>query len=611
MGIKLYQAVLIYLGGVLSTSIFITPVLLVMYFGFSIEQIYFWIFMGIIFILLSFVYANLIYLFPKEGGVYEYATYINKHLGFAVGWLEYIGILLALSFWLHISVSLLSTIFNKNFGIIGIFVLLIAFLISILGKKTSNKFIIFLSLFNLVLVILLFLYAIYLYLNLDYIQIEINIRNILNILKNQKLKVLLASILEIFAGTEILGFFANNKNKKILRKATIIGSIIVFFIVITLIFLITITILNKGSFYELTKTGLFIFLMGSMMTIGNSLIWIIGGSNMLHEMGLNKQLPSIFSKTTKGGVPVYSILFTVIFAAFFYIFGIYDILINNYFVASIFIYITSTLAFIKTILEKEKRNIKTYINLFVSYLLIIILLFITLIYKLEIFVLLLITILGVSLYLSREFQRNKKIIKIFHDLFAPIVDIFYYLLLKEDLPIIEKLLGNLDKKIILDFGSSTGHLSTYFAKKYDCFVYSSEISKKSLDILKKKALKGKIFNIVPILDKPDSIDPGFKSFFDVVIAYHTLSLIKDYNKFIEGLKRSLKTGGIFLAIVYDRIFKIFEVPEWIKNIDIILKENGFDVIVIRKKGLLWDKVIIYAKSVSPALFTNQGPESSS
>ena len=234
-----------------------------------------------------------------------------------------------------------------------------------------------------------------------------------------------------------------------------------------------------------------------------------------------------------------------------------------------------------------------------------------LLYSLEIFIIISIVVIGISLYLSKEFQMNKRIIKIFHDVFAPIIHVFYFILLKNDIHIIEKLLGNLDKKIILDFGASTGHISIYLAKKYDCFVYSSDISKRSLDILKNRYLKGKIYNIVPILDDVDNIDPRFVNFFDVIIAYQTLNLVYDHDKFLKAVKRSLRQGGIFLAIIYDNMFRIFEAPEWIKNIDSILKENGFDAMVIKKKGILWDKIIIYAKSVSPAVFTHQGPESSS
>ena len=590
--IKFYQAFLIFVSAIAGTGIFFTPIILTELTNLVIYHIYLWIFIGILFVLFSIVFANMIYILPEKGGIYDYVKHLNKHIGFLAGWLEYFSIVIVSAFLLNLSLSTLSQFFNINITITSILLILLFIILILLGARISLNVLTAFGLFTLITFMLVFFYSIFSFMHIDFSKLHLN--------KEEHwilyLPIMIAAIFETYAGMEILGYFANRDNAKILSKATLFGSITLYIFYILLTFFMILCSYYFGKFYDLLFIGKFLLLLVSLQMFGTIFAWMVSAPNLLYRIAEDENLPSIFKRTNKYKVPSLSVLLTGFLILFFFLTGAFESLIKYYFISIITIYSLVSLTYLKLSDIKESFLPKRISKLCAILSVILSILLLTL-YSKEAIYLTPLLIIGLSFYIAKEIQRNKTLIRIFAEIFSPIIDKFWALFAKEDIKIIEKLVGDLDNKIVLDFGSSTGPISIYLAERYNCIIYSSEISRHALEILKKKAQKKKIINIVPILDEPDRIFEKFEEFFDVVIAYHTLSLIKEKDLFFKDLYRALKPRGVFVAIVYDNIFKIFEAPNWIRDIDIILSRYGFDTVVVKEKCALWDKIIIFARKI--------------
>jgi len=107
--------------------------------------------------------------------------------------------------------------------------------------------------------------------------------------------------------------------------------------------------------------------------------------------------------------------------------------------------------------------------------------------------------------------------------------------------IIDKLIGNFkNKKInVLDFGAGTGNLTRHFLNQ-GCYVTAADVSRKSLDILKKKYENSLLLDTK--LLRGTSL-PFKDNFFDICTTYSVLHHIQDYFQAIRELIRVTKPGG--------------------------------------------------------------------
>ncbi len=590
--IKFYQALLIFVSAIAGTGIFFTPIILTKHTNLVIYQIYLWIFIGILFVLFSVVFANMIYILPKKGGIYDYVKHLNKHIGFLAGWLEYFSIVIVSAFLLNLSLTTLSQFFSINTIIVSILLISFFTILILLGARISLNVLTAFGLFTLITFISVFFYSIFSLIHIDFSRLYINQEEHWILY----LPIMIAAIFETYAGIEILGYFANRDNARKLSKATIFGSIVLYILYIFLTAFMIICSYYFREFYELSFIGKVLLLLVSLQMFGTIFAWMTSAPNLLYRMAEDENLPSIFKRINKYRVPSLSVLLTGLLILFFFLTGAFESLIKYYFISIITIYSLVSFTYLK-LSNTKKPFLPKRISKLCAVLSIILSILLLTLYSKEAIYLTPLLIVGLSFYIAKEIQRNKILIRVFHEIFSPIIDKFWVLFTKDDIRIIERLVGDLNNKIILDFGASTGPISIYLAERYNCIVYSSEISKHALKILKKKIQKKKITNIIPILDEPDRIFEKFEEFFDIVIAYNTLSFLKERDLFFRDLYRALKPGGVFVAIVYDNIFKIFEAPSWIKDIDIILSRYGFEAVVIKEKHIMWDKIIIFAKKI--------------
>ena len=91
---------------------------------------------------------------------------------------------------------------------------------------------------------------------------------------------------------------------------------------------------------------------------------------------------------------------------------------------------------------------------------------------------------------------------------------------------------------VLEFGAGNGFLSKRLATKYDSYAIEiSDHAKKNISI---NSPKTKIVLNETLLES---------NFFDGIVSLHTFEHLEDPNKIIKQLSRSLKKGGVLMAVM--------------------------------------------------------------
>lgn len=136
-----------------------------------------------------------------------------------------------------------------------------------------------------------------------------------------------------------------------------------------------------------------------------------------------------------------------------------------------------------------------------------------------------------------------------------------------------------DSDIVLDFGSATGTVSNEVAS-YVKKVIGIDISKKMIDIAKRKSLELKVGNVdykqATIFD--EIIE---RESFDVVLAFNILHFFKDTKEILQQINKLLKPNGLI-------IIKIACLGQW--SFSNVLQRLIFS-------PLIWGKIIPYMKFI--------------
>lgn len=154
-------------------------------------------------------------------------------------------------------------------------------------------------------------------------------------------------------------------------------------------------------------------------------------------------------------------------------------------------------------------------------------------------------------------------------------------------------------KNILEFGSGVGTMTMHLAElvKPGGNIYAVDLSKGNIKIIDKRTAKKGHMHVHTIHDEHqvNRVHPDVPKV-DMIFSFGMLSYIQDLKKVLKELHIRLPEGGHVCFIEYANLYKVLPNVGWLahpNNIREVFKENGFSVTVQIYKGLLWDYMVIY------------------
>lgn len=168
------------------------------------------------------------------------------------------------------------------------------------------------------------------------------------------------------------------------------------------------------------------------------------------------------------------------------------------------------------------------------------------------------------------------------------------------------LVGNIKGKIILEYGCSVGTLTMVLAKEAgaDGKIYAVDISKNDLKITKRRvdALVWQSYereharvDVIHDVDQIHRLHPNI-NYADAVISVGMLGSIQNIKNVLHDLYSIMPDGGKICFVEYGDFFRIIPNVEWLgrnESIGRIFRNCGFSVRVIRRRGLFWNYIYVY------------------
>jgi APA family basic amino acid/polyamine antiporter len=161
------------------------------------------------------------------------------------------------------------------------------------------------------------------------------------------------------------------------------------------------------------------------------------------------------------------------------------------------------------------------------------------------------------------------------------------------------LFGDLKNKSILEYGAGVGTLTLHLAEAVgsEGKIYASDLSHRNLFFLKRRLVKRKISHVEIIHDEHqvNRIHPSVRSV-DFIFSVGVMSYMQDVKKVLREMHRILPDSGRICFVEYVNFFKFIPDKEWLTDEDKLhqlFREIGFSVKIEKKKGLFWNYLFVY------------------
>src|SRR3989338_1686779 len=599
------------INAILGTGIFFLPAVGAAYSGSS--SILAWIIMSLVAIIISVYFAELISMYPKSGGAYEFVkNAFGKSTGFIFGWLSWIVANLTIAMLVVGSILYLfpsqGILFNISTALF--FVLLFNF-VSYRGIDWASKLLLFFGVMTVVTLLALIIPGL----------ATVNTGNFASVFSAPLPLVLLTVyfIAETFFGWETTTYLSEEiKNaRKVLPKMLVIGTVIIAAISVLIVF-VSLGNIDAATFavqdapLAFLAQTLFGSDVGKIFTIiifiplvGTAASWIVSSPRLLFAMSRDKLLVRRFSSIHKKyKTPSHAIAFqtAVTSAITILAFGNYIFLLSLLIPLVLFMYALVMLSVIKLRISKPKA--RRYFNapfpkagpsLVIAFIAMLLYFWLTesagavYIFAMGIFL----VILGLPLYVIMRLSVDKKFTEHFYDRIAFFWDRFFHILYgeKEAGRILKYLRLNDDSKA-LDFGCGSGNTTLFVSRRLKKgTVVAVDLSEKQLEHAVKKIKKYHLHNVIFV---KGSFKPP-RNTFDAVTAVGVLEHLDKPHKYVAQLVNSLKKGGRFYFLSFGKSLGI-PGPEFLgndKKIRELFKGTKAEIRIERKKKRLAEYVSIY------------------
>jgi len=609
---------LIIINSIMGTGIFFLGAVSAQVSG--VSSIISWLIMSIVAIYISTVFAELCSMFPSSGGVYDFCkkTY-SKSVSFIIGWMTFLigNITIAM-----LMVGAIQYLIAGNVKMIiipiSVFFLVVFYGFAYFGMKTSKVMLVAFSIITLFTISALIIPALF---NLDP-------SNYSGITLNNKYLILLTVffIAETFFGWESAALLTGEvkDGKKVVPKAMVIGTVIICFI--SLLFIIStygsvniVEYANSSAplsyiakmLYGEGAVNIFTLLV-YLAIIGSVADWAVSSPRLLLALAKDKLfLPQFASIHPKYFTPHKAIIFQACVSIILVVIGagsyhtLLELLVPLLFIVYSLVMLSVVILRFKK--PEMERYFKAPFGTIGPLLIIIFFGFLTYIWighspnslatlKLSLSLIL----IGIPIYFLLEMYHDPKMIVGVNDFFAYITlfteKIFLPMRVRKELLF---LLGSVKNQKVLEFGCSVGSLTLHLAEVVGPGgkVFATDLSERELVIVRRR-LEHKGHSHVEVMHDPNLHSRVHKYVPEVdhIVSVGMIGYVQEVEKVLLGLNSRLKVGGRIVILDYDKFFYIIPNIPWLtKDAEIkhIFKKCGFNVGVVRKRGIAWQYIYIY------------------
>jgi basic amino acid/polyamine antiporter, APA family len=611
-------------GSIAGTGMFFAPAIASSFSGNA--SILAWVILTFIALYISFYFAELVSMYPKAGGVYEFSKHAyGKFVSFLMAWIAWIVGNLTTVLLIVAAIDYLipnpSQILLKVGISIGL--ILILNLIAFFGIEASAFMLIFFVVVTIGSSLAIIVPGAF----------EINTSNYTPFYEFGVFSIFVTIffLAESFFGWEGATYLSEETQnpEKVIPKAIILGTVIVGLLGtgITVISLgivpwqelagssAPLSIISDKllGFYGrgIINVGIFVALIGS--AAGG----IITMPRLLLALARDKLFISQFSEVhEKYNTPYKAIIFQTIvsLAIFAMAFGRYTELLSLALPLGLIMYIFLIFAVVILRIKEPdiKRTFKVPFLMIGSFLLISMLILILGAYIFPDFNSVnpeaLITLkmgfsfifVGIPIYLLLEtYYDPDTIIKINDYLAYLTLFMEGFILPKSVREKILELLGDVKDKKVLEFGCSVGTFTMHLAEAVlpHGKVYATDLSRKDLKIIGKRLQKRNHTHVKVIHDEHqvNRVHPSIPHV-DCIVSIGMMGYLQDTKKVLREMRELLPYGGKVVFVDYADFFKVIPNVAWLSNdkvIEKVFRDSGFSVFVSRKKGLFWSYIYVY------------------
>ncbi len=580
-----------------------------------------WAILLIVGLYVAACFGELIAMFPKSGGVYEFAKKAyGRFFSFVVGWVSW------LVSTITISVLIIAALeFLPVQGLSGIVKLIVAIaliiminFIAYMGVDVSGALLIF---FAVETVLLLLSLTIPGFLHIDWAGFTPFLTKPFT-----WVFVSMFFMVESLMGWESASFLAEETRnaEKVIPRALIITTFISGLLgllfafvsvgVIPLAQLVNSPVpvldlaarLFTSQQVQIVSSGILLALIGSVAGA------VISTPRLLQAMARDKlfigQLAAIHEKRK---TPYKAIIFQAIVSIIIVIiaFGTYDSLLGMLTPLALIMYITVLLAV--TILRYKMKNVnRTFkvpfgktgpVLVALLYLGVVVIWLLKVPGALNLFrIIISLVIFGIPIYLLLVFLYDPEAIVNFSNYFSRLTLWFENVILPKRIRNnIMGLFKDLERKVVLEYGAGVGTLTMHLAEAVgpQGKIYATDLSHRNIHLLEKRLEKKGITHVTVIHDEHqvNRIHPSIENV-DFIFSVGMMSYMQDVRKILKQMNRILPDTGRICLVEYVNFFRFLPDVEWLSDtgkLRSIFREAGFSVNIEKKHGFLWNYLFIY------------------
>ena len=606
--------VLLAINAIIGTGIFFVPGIAARIAGPA--SIVSWVAVGALSLLVAACFAELVGMFPKAGGVYEYTKQaFGEFGGFMVGWISWIVAnvtiaMLSIGCLEYLNVFIDMSAMTKT--IIALLIVALINFVSFRGIDLSVKVLLFFSIITIMSLWTLMSWGIY-YFDVSKIQF-------LDIFPKVSLIIAMVYILETFFGWETVANLAEETKdaQHVIPKVMMIGTLCVIILAIGVVSVAlgavdyqilaesTAPLTEVANRIMGTTGGLIITGLIFLNIFGGAAAWIITAPRLIFALARDGLLPNSLGKVhPKYQTPYMAILLQAILSSLIILSGSYQLLLEMILPLAIFMY--SMVAVSVTILRFTEPNLERTFKVPFGKVL-------PVFAGLSLMFLMggiehagetiatgaMFAFLGVPLYLMKSVENKPLIVERLLNYSSFLRRITYSIFVKRNThKHIIAFFGDFKNAKILNMSASSGYLakdlSNIVGPKGK--VIATDVSLKDLKNANKLAKKHNLTNIEFYQEDVENRNNLHHKITNIhgVASIGLLGYTPEPEKFIEALsKRVVKRGRVYF-IDYDRVFKFFKAPEWLRDKEKTLnmfRKHGFQINYEIDRGLFWNTVHI-------------------